>query len=68
MVCIYTVNGQKVFQSDMGQLSSGWHEFAWDGRNDQSIPVSSGIYFYQVIYRTTKGEKWVNQGKMHLSK
>jgi hypothetical protein len=67
-VSIYTVNGQKVSQSESGQLSSGWHEYTWDGRNDNAIPVSSGIYFYQVIYRTQKGEKWVKQGKMHLSK
>lgn len=65
---IYTVNGQTIVRSDMGQISSGWYEYAWDGRNDHAIPVSSGIYFYQVIYRTQKGEKWVKQGKMHLAK
>ena len=27
---------------------TGQHQVRWDGLNDRSIPVSSGVYFYQL--------------------
>jgi hypothetical protein len=43
---VYEVNGRLVRSFHNGdQLPAGRHEFTWDGRNDQGVQISSGIYF-----------------------
>ena len=45
---IYNIKGQKVKQLLSDQLSSGEHSVVWDGRDDNNLPVGSGIYFYKL--------------------
>lgn len=45
---IYNVAGQVVRTLLESDLPAGVHAVVWDGRNDQGIEVSSGIYFYQM--------------------
>ncbi|MCK4695164.1 MAG: right-handed parallel beta-helix repeat-containing protein, partial [Candidatus Cloacimonetes bacterium] len=45
---VYNLKGQKVKQLVSDQLSAGQHSVVWDGRDDNSKPVSSGIYFYKL--------------------
>ena len=45
---IYNMKGQKVKQLVKGQLSSGAHSFSWNGTDDESKPVSSGLYLYKL--------------------
>jgi len=45
---IYNSMGQIVRSLFNGQIKSGAHDFAWDGRNDARNPVASGIYFYRL--------------------
>lgn len=40
--------GRPVFQQDMGGLSAGFHEFAWDGRNADGDEVPRGSYTFSV--------------------
>ena len=45
---IYNIKGQKVKQLVDEQLSEGIHSVIWDGKNDSSKSVSSGVYFYKL--------------------
>ena len=45
---IYNIKGQKVKQLVNDQLSTGEHSVVWDGRDDNNLPVGSGVYFYKL--------------------
>ena len=45
---VLSVNGQLVKLLWSGSLLPGRYEFTWDGRNEQGLPVASGIYFYRL--------------------
>ncbi|NQV18244.1 MAG: gliding motility-associated C-terminal domain-containing protein [Armatimonadetes bacterium] len=45
---IYNIKGQKVNQLNRYLLSAGQHSVVWNGRDENSNPVSSGIYFYKL--------------------
>ncbi len=47
-VFIYSVKGQIVRQLINRRLSPGIYRISWDGRNDSGLPVTSGVYIYQV--------------------
>ncbi len=40
--------GKQVRRLKSGVLKAGFYQVAWDGRNDQGIPVAPGIYFYTI--------------------
>jgi len=42
---IYNLKGRKVKTLISQNLSAGNHNFVWSGKNDNGIPVASGIYF-----------------------
>ncbi|MGD9898787.1 MAG: T9SS type A sorting domain-containing protein [Calditrichaceae bacterium] len=44
---VYNILGQKVRLLYSGILENGTRNFVWDGRDDSSKLVSSGLYFYQ---------------------
>lgn len=46
---IYNVKGQKVKQLKVENLKLKINKVVWDGRDENNNPVSSGIYFYQLI-------------------
>ena len=46
---IYNIKGQKVKQLVSDQFIAGQHSVAWNGTDGNNQPVSSGIYFYQLI-------------------
>ena len=46
---IYNVAGQKVKTLVDDYMSAGTHILTWDGTNENSNVVSSGIYFYKVV-------------------
>ncbi|OQX75336.1 MAG: hypothetical protein B6D64_11890, partial [Bacteroidetes bacterium 4484_276] len=31
-----------------GQQSAGGHSIKWNGKNDDGVPVQSGVYFYRL--------------------
>ncbi|GAB4374541.1 MAG: hypothetical protein Kow0042_19190 [Calditrichia bacterium] len=45
---VYNMLGQRIATLVDQKQSAGRHTVLWNGRNDQGIPVSSGIYFYQI--------------------
>jgi hypothetical protein len=47
-VDIYDVRGRLVKQVYDGGLDPGFHEFKWEGRDENSAQVSSGIYFIKI--------------------
>ncbi len=59
---VYTVDGRRVRTFDVDR-SAGWHEVVWDGRDDQGLPSSAGLY----ITRYAVGAM-VKTGKMTMVK
>ena len=48
-VMIYDIQGKLVQELVNTQLEAGYHRLNWDGRNSIGSPVSSGVYFIQVV-------------------
>jgi alkaline phosphatase D len=44
---LYIINlmGQRIRTLMNSELKAGYHEMVWDGKNDQGIDVTSGVYF-----------------------
>ncbi|MFC1530263.1 kelch repeat-containing protein, partial [Gemmatimonadota bacterium] len=41
---LYNIRGQRVATILDAQMDAGYHRVTWNGRNDDGVPVSSGIY------------------------
>ena len=50
---IYDLSGREVRALVRGSKNMGRHSVKWDGKNDDDIDVSSGIYFYKITLRTS---------------
>jgi len=58
---IYDTAGQAVCSLAAGELPAGIHTFVWNGRDDQGLPVASGVYLVQM-----RAQGFVETGKMLL--
>lgn len=45
---IFDVGGRRVRALVHKEVSAGYHQAAWDGRDDRGHPVSSGLYFARI--------------------
>ena len=62
-ICIYNLKGQKVKTLINAIIPNGFHRMVWDGTDENSKSVSSGIYFYKM-----KTGKYVSTKRMILMK
>lgn len=52
---IYNILGEKVRSLVNQRQEAGYHKVVWDGRDDNGVPVASGLYLYR--FRAGKYEK-----------
>ena len=45
---VFDVGGRLVREIFSGSLAAGTHQYHWDGRNEQGMKSSGGIYFIRV--------------------
>ncbi|WP_250880016.1 flagellar hook assembly protein FlgD [Thermosipho sp. 1244] len=45
---IYDENGKIVKEEDLGNLEAGMQTFLWDGRNNDGVALSDGIYNFEL--------------------
>jgi flagellar hook assembly protein FlgD len=45
---VHDVTGRRVRTLDAGFRGAGEHEIIWDGRNENGVPVSAGVYLYRL--------------------
>jgi flagellar hook assembly protein FlgD len=45
---IYNILGQKIRMFDLGHQSAGSKRIVWDGKNQEGISASSGLYLYRI--------------------
>jgi hypothetical protein len=45
---VYNVLGQQVRILAQGNISAGYHDVVWDGKDDRGMTVQSGVYFYRL--------------------
>ena len=62
-IIIYNILGEKVKGFSMPNLGPGFHSIEWNATSDYGIPLSSGIYFYQM-----RTQSYIKTQKMILSK
>ena len=46
---VFALSGQRVAVLHQGQQPAGYHRLRWDGRDDASRPVASGVYLYRLV-------------------
>ena len=54
-ITVRDATGKPVFEQDMGGLSAGFHEFAWDGQNVDGEDVPRGNYTFSVEAADSNG-------------
>jgi hypothetical protein len=45
---VYNIKGQKVATLVNTEMTAGNHEVVWNGKDENGVGVSSGIYFYRL--------------------
>ena len=60
---IYNVTGALVYTSNKGVQNPGTYDIIWEGVDNFNVPVSSGVYFYQI-----RSGSILKSGKMALNK
>lgn len=63
---VYNVLGQEVRKLQNGIVASGYHVALWDGRDNSSKAVASGIYIYRLTARSVDGTKSFTQSRKML--
>jgi FlgD Ig-like domain len=53
---VYNLLGQAVRTLHQAALPAGFHEIAWDGRDDQGRLVAAGVYLYRLNVRSERQE------------
>lgn len=56
MITVKDVNG-KVVYSEQGKITSGTHEFTWDGKDSNGVQLEDGAYQIEVTSKVPTGEK-----------
>ena len=54
---VYDLTGKRTKNLIDAFKSAGWHTLKWDGKNDQNVDISSGVYVISLV-----------TGRMHYSK
>jgi len=67
-VKVYNVQGRRIRTLVDEHQSTGTHSVLWDGYNSEGKVVSSGIYYYRVLYTDKNGQKVSRIQKMLLVK
>ncbi|MBN1348100.1 T9SS type A sorting domain-containing protein [candidate division KSB1 bacterium] len=45
---IYNISGDAIRTLTCQHNDAGYHQIQWDGKNDQGVPVASGLYVYRL--------------------
>lgn len=53
---VYNLLGQSVRALHQAAMPAGFHEIAWDGRDDQGRLVAAGVYLYRLHVRSERKE------------
>jgi flagellar hook assembly protein FlgD len=56
-VRLFDLNGRLVRRLEESAHLEGVQEWTWDGRDDAGRPVTSGVYFYQVVGETFRATR-----------
>lgn len=68
IIDVYDIKGRKINRLADKHFSSGRHTVSWSGDNYKGQTVTSGIYFYRMLFRGEKGSSYRETGKMLLLK
>jgi glycosidase len=54
---VFDLLGREVDRLQAGRLEAGAHTLQWDGRSRSGLPLSSGVYLYRLVHRSTAGKE-----------
>jgi len=61
--------GKEIKSFEINSQSAGKHSIMWDGKNENGILVSSGMYLYRISIKSLENnEEFVKTAKMLLVK
>ncbi len=63
---IFDITGKHVKTLLQSNQSAGFHKVNWDGTNKDNHSVAAGVYFYQIEFIFSNGERKVSREKMSL--
>jgi hypothetical protein len=46
---VFTSGGRLIYERTERGLSPGYHQLAWDGRDDEGDPLANGVYVYRML-------------------
>jgi flagellar hook assembly protein FlgD len=52
MIRVFTPSGRMIYERVERNLSPGYHQLAWDGRDHEGDLLANGVYLCRVIART----------------
>jgi len=67
-ITIYNIMGQQVATLIQEEQTPGYYFVRWNSRNDYGVPVSAGIYLYQIRAVGNNGESFLKTKKLVLLK
>lgn len=53
-ISIFNTLGQSVYRFDQEQFTPGLHNLRWDGRSNQGVDITSGLYFLTAFAANTR--------------
>lgn len=66
---VFDVMGKEIKSFEINSQSAGKHSIMWDGKNENGILVSSGMYLYRISIKSLENnEEFVKTAKMLLVK
>jgi hypothetical protein len=51
-ISVYDLLGRKIVSLLNNRMSSGFHKIVWEGKNEQGVEQSSGVYFFRIQSET----------------
>ena len=55
-VTVSAEDGSALFSIVLGDLEEGSHQFSWDGRSNEGVPVRPGVYILSLNAKNERGE------------
>ncbi len=66
ILSVFNLSGRRIKILVHAEKPAGVYRATWDGANQQGLPVTAGIYFYQLEFTDANGRQQRVTGKMSL--
>ena len=61
---VFTQSGRSIYTNVVRDLSPGYHQIAWDGRDAEGDDLANGVYFFRMSITTPSGATRQELGRL----